>query len=108
MLEIMNINTFYGKMQSLWGVSMSIKDAEIVALIGANGSGKTTLLNTISGIIKPVSGIISFQGKQINNLHPHHIVEMGISHIPEGGRPFLDMSVRKTWKWVLIPTGLEI
>jgi branched-chain amino acid transport system ATP-binding protein len=93
MLEISQINTFYGRIQALWGVTVNIKEAEIVALIGANGAGKSTLLNTISGIIRPASGSISFMGKKLDGMPPHHIVEMGLAHIPEGGRAFPDMSV---------------
>jgi branched-chain amino acid transport system ATP-binding protein len=93
MLEISNISTFYGRIQALWNVSINIKDAEIVALVGANGAGKSTLLNTISGIVHPTSGSISFLGTKIDGLPAHHIVEMGLAHIPEGGRAFPEMSV---------------
>jgi branched-chain amino acid transport system ATP-binding protein len=95
MLEISHVNTFYGRIQALWDVSMSVKETEIVALIGANGSGKSTLLNAISGIVQPTSGTIQFLGQKINGLAPHQIVERGISHVPEGGSPFLEMSVRE-------------
>ena len=95
MLEVSNINTFYGKIQVLWGISLKIEEAEIVALVGANGAGKTTLLNTISGLIHPASGSVEFCNKRIDGLKPHSIVELGMSHIPEGRRLFLDMSVRE-------------
>ncbi len=95
MLDVSNIDTFYGKIQALWGVSLEIHEAEIVALIGANGAGKTTLLNTISGLLRPASGRVAFLGKRIDGLTPHAIVELGISHIPEGRRLFPDMSVRE-------------
>ena len=95
MLEIGHINTFYGSIQALWDISMSVNEAEIVALVGANGSGKSTLLNTISGIIRPTSGSITFLDKKIDGMATHLIVEMGLSHVPEGGRPFLEMSVRE-------------
>jgi branched-chain amino acid transport system ATP-binding protein len=95
MLEVSNINTFYGKIQALWGVSLEIDEAEIVALVGANGAGKTTLLNTVSGLLSPASGSVEFLGKRINGLKSHDIVEMGMSHIPEGRRLFPDMSVRE-------------
>lgn len=95
MLEVSDIDAFYGRIQVLWGVSLSVHEAEIVALVGANGAGKTTLLNTISGLLHPVSGSIRFFGKRIDGLEPHLVVESGISHIPEGGRLFPDMSVRE-------------
>ena len=95
MLQANKINAFYGKLQALWEVSLRIEEKEIVALIGANGAGKTTLLNTLSGSLRPASGNATFLGKRIDGLAPHAIVELGISHIPEGGRVFPDMSVRE-------------
>jgi branched-chain amino acid transport system ATP-binding protein len=95
MLEVSNINAFYGKIQALWKVSLQINEAEIVALVGGNGAGKTTLLNTISGLLHPASGSVEFRGKRIDGLKPHAIVELGVSHIPEGRRLFPDMSVRE-------------
>jgi len=95
MLEVSKIDTFYGKSQALWNVSLKIKKKEIVAFVGANGAGKTTLLNTISGVVRPASGSIKFLGKRIDGLAPHVIVGLGISHIPEGRRLFPEMSVRE-------------
>jgi len=95
MLEVSKIDTFYGKSQALWDVSFNINKKEIVAFVGANGAGKTTLLNTLSGILHPASGSIKFLGKRIDGLAPHTIVELGISHIPEGRRLFPEMSVRE-------------
>ena len=95
MLEVNGIDTFYGRIQALWGVSLKIEEGEIVALIGANGSGKTTLLNTISGLLCPASGSVTFLGKRIDGLSPHSIVEMGISHVPEGRKLFTEMTVRE-------------
>ncbi len=95
MLAVNNIDTFYGKIQALWGVSLQIDEAEIVALVGANGAGKTTLLNTISGLLHPASGSIEFLDRRIDGLQSHAIVELGMSHIPEGRKLFPDMSVRE-------------
>ena len=95
MLEVSNIDTFYGNVQALWGVSLKIDEAEIVALVGANGAGKTTLLNTISGLLRPASGRIEFLGKRIDGLKSHVIVNLGISHVREGRKLFPDMSVRE-------------
>ena len=95
MLEVRDIDTFYGKIQSLWKVSLNVGESEIVALIGANGAGKTTLLNTISGLLKPASGSVEFLGHRIDGLEPHVIVELGMSHIPEGRMLFPDMSVKE-------------
>lgn len=93
MLEVNHLDTFYGKIQVLWDVSLKIEAAEIVALVGANGAGKTTLLKAISGMIRPAAGSIDFVDQRIDGLPSHAIVELGISHIPEGRKLFPDMSV---------------
>jgi len=95
MLEICDLSTLYGKVQALWDVCLQINEAEIVALVGSNGAGKTTLLNTISGLLRPASGSVTFLGKRIDGLPSHAIVELGISLVPEGGRVFADMTVRE-------------
>jgi len=95
MLKVGNLDTFYGKTQAIWGVSLRIDEKEIVALLGANAAGKTTLLNTISGFLRPASGSVEFLGRRIDGLTPHSIVELGISHVLEGGRPFTEMTVRE-------------
>jgi len=95
MLEVNAVSTFYGKIRALWDVSLKVDEKEIVALVGANGAGKTTMLNTISGMIHPSSGSMQFFGQKIDRMLPHQIVKMGISHIPEGGKPFPDMTVHE-------------
>jgi branched-chain amino acid transport system ATP-binding protein len=103
MLRVNAINVFYGKIQVLWDVSLTVREGEIVTLIGANGAGKTTLLNTISGLIKPASGTIEFMGQRIDGLQPHKIVELGIAQVPEGGKLFLDMNVKENLEMGAFP-----
>ena len=95
MLEVCDVATVYGKVQALWDVCIEVHEAEIVALVGSNGAGKTTLLKTITGMLPPASGSVKFLGKRIDGLPPYAIVELGISHVPEGGKVFPDMSVRE-------------
>ena len=82
-------------MQVLWDLSVNVEEGEFVALIGANSSGKTTLLKTISGVMRPWSGSISFLDKQIDTVHANNIVDMGLSHIPESRKLFTDMSIKE-------------
>lgn len=93
MLEVCDVTTPYGMTQALWDVCIEVNESEIVALIGSNGAGKTALLNAISGLLHPASGTVEFLGKRIDGLPPHTIVELGISHVPEGGKVFPDMTV---------------
>jgi len=95
MLEICDVSTVYGKTKALWDVCIEVNEGEIVALVGSNGAGKTTLLNTITGLLPPASGCVEFLGQRIDGLPSHVIVELGISHIPEGARVFPDMTVRE-------------
>jgi branched-chain amino acid transport system ATP-binding protein len=95
MLEISGINVYYGAIHALEDVSISVQEGEIVAIIGSNGAGKSTLLRTISGLLKPRTGSITFQGKEIAGEPAHEIVQMGISHSPEGRRIFTNMSVHE-------------
>ncbi|MCJ7495925.1 MAG: ABC transporter ATP-binding protein, partial [Deltaproteobacteria bacterium] len=95
MLEVKNINVSYGVIPVLHDVSMQVKENELVVLLGSNGAGKSTLLNTIQGMIKPVSGSISFLGKAIGGLPPHRVIAEGIVQVPEGRRLFPYMTVRE-------------
>jgi len=93
MLTIDNIQVFYGEMQVLFGVSLEVREKEIVALIGSNGAGKTTTISAISGLVRPKTGQIIFSGQKINNMAPHKIVEAGIAQVPEGRRIFPTLTV---------------
>ena len=93
MLNISKVETFYGNIQALRGVDVKVNEGEIVALIGSNGAGKSTLLMTVSGVNKAANGEIIFDSKNISNLPPHHIVNLGISQVPEGRRIFARLTV---------------
>jgi branched-chain amino acid transport system ATP-binding protein len=95
MLEIEGLSTGYGRTQILWDLSLKVDEGEFVALIGANGAGKSTLLRAISGLIRPWSGTITFDGKRIDTVHPNGIVNLGLSQIPESRKLFVDMSIRE-------------
>jgi branched-chain amino acid transport system ATP-binding protein len=92
-LELKNVHTFYGSIEALKGISIDVREGEIVTLIGANGAGKSTTLRSINGLNQPKEGSIVFRGKDITRTAPHHIVGMGISQSPEGRRLFPRMSV---------------
>jgi branched-chain amino acid transport system ATP-binding protein len=93
MLELKDVNVFYGAIHALRNISLRIEEGEVVTLIGANGAGKTTTLKAISGMLKPKSGTIKLNGKDINTIDATEIVKLGISHSPEGRRVFSKMSV---------------
>ncbi len=93
MLKVENLNVFYGAIHALHDISFQVNAGEIVTLIGANGAGKTTTLHTISGLIRQKSGTITFKGKNLAAVHPHKLVGMGLSQVPEGRRVFAQMSV---------------
>ncbi len=95
MLEVKNLNVSYGVIPVLHNVSLHVKENELVALLGSNGAGKSTLLNTIQGMMKPISGSISFLGKPIEGLPPHRVIAEGIVQVPEGRRLFPYMTVRE-------------
>lgn len=93
MLVIDNIVTHYGPVEALKGVSLEVRQGEIVTLIGANGAGKSTTLRTISGLVRPTAGSIKYEGRELTTMPPERIVAMGIAHVPEGRRVFPMMTV---------------
>jgi len=93
MLRIENIDVYYGAIHALKSVTISVEAGEIVAVIGANGAGKSTTLKTISGLLRPKRGVITYEGKRINNISPHKIVQLGISQVPEGRKIFANLTV---------------
>ena len=95
MLEIRNIDCFYGDVQVLWDISFEVKQGEVVALIGANGAGKSTTLKTISGLLRPRSGSILFNGTPIHTVEAFKLIEMGLAHCPEARRLFVEMTVEE-------------
>ena len=95
MLEINDIHVFYGAIHAIKGVSFEVREHEIVTLIGANGAGKSTILNTIAGLLKPRSGQILFEGKNINSVPANKMVGLGMALCPEGRRIFQQMTVRE-------------
>jgi len=95
MLEISNLNVYYGGIHAIKDVSLCVREGEIVSLIGANGAGKTTTLQTISGLLKPKSGQITFLGKNLLEMEAHRIVELGLAQAPEGRRIFANLTVKE-------------
>ena len=93
MLEIKDVEVYYGVIQALKGISFEVNQGEVIALIGANGAGKTTTLHTVSGLIAPKSGSVIFEGQDITKTPAHKIVSMGMAHVPEGRRVFASLSV---------------
>lgn len=93
MLKVRNIDSGYGFLQVLWDINFEIREGEFVALLGPNGAGKSTTLRTISGLVKPMRGVISFKEEQIQELTTHDIVQMGLSYVSESLNLFVNMSV---------------
>ena len=93
MLEIKDLQVYYGMIQAIKGVSFEVNQGEVIALIGANGAGKTTILHTITGLLAPKAGSIFFEGTDITKVPAHKIVSMGMAHVPEGRRVFAQLSV---------------
>ncbi|MDY2606645.1 MAG: ABC transporter ATP-binding protein [Lachnospiraceae bacterium] len=93
MLKIEDLYVSYGMINAIKGVSFEVNEGEVVSLIGANGAGKTTILHTITGLLKPKSGSVMFEGKELTTTPAHEIVKLGMAHVPEGRRVFADLSV---------------
>jgi branched-chain amino acid transport system ATP-binding protein len=98
MLKLESIESYYGKIQALKGISLEIPAGGIIAILGANGAGKSTTLRTISGLIQPASGQILFQGELIHRVPPHRIVRLGICQVPEGRDVFMGLTVQENLK----------
>jgi branched-chain amino acid transport system ATP-binding protein len=95
LLELKGVASYYGNVQALKGVSLRVEQGEVVTLLGANGAGKSTTLRTISGLLRPASGEVWFDGQPIHAMAPEKIVRLGISHVPEGRRIFPGLTVRE-------------
>ena len=98
MLEVKDLNVYYGVIQALKGISFEVEEGDVIALIGANGAGKTTTLHALTGLIPVKSGSIVFEGKDITKLPGHKLVSMGIAHVPEGRRVFAQLTVLQNLK----------
>lgn len=93
MLEVKDLQVYYGMIQAIKGISFEVNQGEVIALIGANGAGKTTILHTVTGLLAPKAGSIVFEGQDITKIPAHKIVSMGMAHVPEGRRVFAQLSV---------------
>ena len=98
MLEVKDLEVYYGMIQAIRGISFEVNEGEIVSLIGANGAGKTTILQTITGLLSPKKGSVLFEGKEITKIPAHKIVSLGMAHVPEGRRVFAQLSVYQNLK----------
>lgn len=98
MLEIKDLQVYYGMIQAIKGVSFEVNQGEVIALIGANGAGKTTILHTVTGLLSPKSGSVVFEGTDITKVPGHKIVSMGMAHVPEGRRVFANLTVLQNLK----------
>lgn len=98
MLEIKDLEVYYGMIQAIKGVSFEVSEGEVIALIGANGAGKTTILHTITGLLEAKKGSVMFNGTDITKVPAHRIVTMGMAHVPEGRRVFANLTVLQNLK----------
>jgi branched-chain amino acid transport system ATP-binding protein len=94
LLVVENLVVDYGKIRALKGISLTVGQGELVAVIGSNGAGKTTMMKTISGLLRPTSGQVVFAGKSLSGVPPHQVVKLGVAQVPEGRRVFAQQSVR--------------
>lgn len=95
LLELKDVNTYYGQIHALKGISLEVNQGEVVTLIGTNGAGKSTTLRTISGLVRPRSGSVTLDNKMLNSAQPHEITRLGVGHVPEGRRIFPELTVRE-------------
>ncbi|MGZ8463299.1 MAG: ABC transporter ATP-binding protein, partial [Candidatus Deferrimicrobiaceae bacterium] len=95
MLEVSGIDVFYGDLQVLWDLSFQVREKEIVVLVGANGAGKSTTLKTVSGLLRPAKGTVTFDGVRLDTLSPDKVIGQGVVHVPEARRLFREMSVEE-------------
>ncbi|MDY5021122.1 MAG: ABC transporter ATP-binding protein [Blautia sp.] len=98
MLEVKDLEVYYGMIQAIKGISFEVNEGEVIALIGANGAGKTTTLHTITGLLSPKKGHVIFEGQDITRIPAHKIVSLGMAHVPEGRRVFAQLSVYQNLK----------
>ena len=98
MLEVKDLEVYYGVIQAIKGISFHVEEGEVIALIGANGAGKTTTLQTITGMLNAQAGSIQFEGTELTKIPGHKIVSMGMAHVPEGRRVFAQLSVLENLK----------
>ena len=98
MLEVKDLEVYYGVIQAIKGISFEVNEGEVIALIGANGAGKTTILHTVTGLRHPKHGSVIFEGQDITKVPAHKIVTMGMAHVPEGRRVFAELSVYENLK----------
>ena len=95
LLDVVDLQVRYGAITAIKGISFSVREREIVALLGANGAGKTTTQKTVSGMLRPSAGSITYDGQRIDGIPPHHLIELGICHVPEGRHVFPRMTVEE-------------
>ena len=98
MLEVKDLEVYYGVIQAIKGISFEVNEGEVIALIGANGAGKTTTLHTITGLLSPKKGSVTFEGQDITKVPAHKIVSLGMAHVPEGRRVFAELTVYQNLK----------